>query len=149
MAKTRLRHVPLADLEAELARRRSDLQKLEAERDRLLARLAGVERQIAAVGGETTAPAATGPEGRKKKKRTAKKAPNGRRRRRGDQPSLPDMLAQIMSPTEPRRVVELAEEVRRRGYRTKSSDFAGVVSAALSGNPRFKKVARGQYVLDG
>lgn len=150
MAKSRIRNLTLRDLEAEIDRRRRQAEKLYAERERLLSRLAEVDQELADLIGENTPAAPTVRGGRKKrsKKKGAKKASaNGRRRRPGGQPTLPDMLADIMSPDEPSQVGDLAIEVQRRGYKTTSSNLPGLVSQALAKDPRFKKVKRGQFVL--
>lgn len=147
MAKRKLRNLSLQDLEAEIQRRRRDLDKLERERDRLTSKLSEVEGQILAISGSprSAAPAADGR--RKGRKKTAKAgSANGRRRPGGRRP-LADVLVDVMSKDEPKRVSELAKEVQAAGYKSKSKTFPTIVNQVLVKNPQFKKVARGQYVL--
>jgi hypothetical protein len=44
-------------------------------------------------------------------------------------------------------VTDVAEAVQKAGYRTNSSHFRTQVNIALSKDPRFKRVGRGQYTV--
>ena len=135
-----------AELQAELARRQSQAGKLEARREKLLAEIAELDQQLAALGG-TAAKVATGKRGPGRPKGSGKG--KGSRGPRGPMPkndvTLPDAIAAAM---EVRAVVspkEAAALVLENGYKTNAAHFGMLVSNALAKDPRFKRLGRGQY----
>ena len=91
------------------------------------------------------------PKGKKKVARSAKKktARGGTRAR--NKLSLGETLAKVLSASRPTRVTDAVKAVLKAGYKTKAKgkNFATIVNQALTSDKRFKKVARGQYVLAG
>jgi len=133
------RTLSIADLRRKLAVKEGQLAKLQGQRDRLAKQLAGIEREIAVLGG---APAKAKP--KRRKKTPVKK---GRRVRRGA--SLVDVLAKVLAGKGHVRVAEAAKLALAAGHKSNSSQFGNIVSQALSDDGRFKKIARGVYVLKG
>lgn len=136
-----LASLSLADLQAELDRRQAAAGKFAARRDKLVADLAAIDRELAALG----AAAPTGKRGPGRPKGSGK----GSRGPRGPMPkndiTLPDAIAAAM---EVRAVVspqEAAEYVLKNGYKTNAKNFGMIVSNALAKDPRFKRIGRGQY----
>ena len=134
-----------ADLQAELARRQSQAGKLQAKRDKLLADLAALDKELA-VFGVTGGPMPTGKRGPGRPKGSGKRTGKGSR---GPMPkndiTLPDAIAAAM---EVRAVVspkEAAAMVLANGYKSNAANFGMLVSNALAKDPRFKRLGRGQY----
>lgn len=132
----------IAEIRRELADQEKKLTKLKAQRKRIVKQLAGIDSEIAALGGK---PANAKRRGRKEvaKKITAKKV----KRTRGG-PSLADVLAQALEGKGQVKVAEAAKLAVQAGYKSKSSQFGNIVSQTLSGDKRFKKIARGVYALE-
>ncbi|MEX2671275.1 MAG: hypothetical protein WD294_04100 [Phycisphaeraceae bacterium] len=149
MAKT-LRRATLGELEAEIRRRQTNLDKLSKQRADLAAKLAEIDRQIQQAGGAAEGAAAPvrgkpGPKpGRKRKTKKTKRQP-GRRARGGV--ALTDVLAEVMSSGEPMSTAEAADRVLKTGYKTRAKNFNNVIYQALHSDPRFQRVGRGQYAL--
>ena len=135
MARTKT----IAELRRELAAKERKLKTLTAQRSKLTAQLSAVDREIAKLGG---APAKAKPKSRKKT--TVKKR---RRVQRGA--SLADVLAKVLAGKGRVRVAEATKLTLGAGYKSKSSQFGNIVSQMLSDDKRFKKIARGVYVLKG
>ena len=129
----------IADLHKELAVKEGQLAKLRTQRDKLARQLTGIEREIAVLGGR--------PVKIKRKGRRKVAARKGRRARGG--PSLADVLARVMADKGNVKVAEAAKLALGAGYKSKSSQFANIVSQTLSADKRFKKIARGIYALKG
>ena len=127
----------ITDLRKELAARETQLAKLRAQRDKLVKQLAGIEREIAVLGG--------GPVKIKRKGRKRIAAKKGKRAT--GEPSLADVLARVMENKGNVRVAEAAKLALEAGYKSKSSQFGNIVSQMLSADKRFKKIARGIYAL--
>ncbi len=137
MAKVRLAKVSVEDLKKEIHRRRGILGKLIAARDAL-------DRRIAELEGLGIAKPAAAPRrkpGRRKAGRRAVKPP-----RAG---SLNSKLSEVLKAKGKCTVTEAAEAVLKAGYKSKSKDFANIVSMALSKDKRFRRVRRGVYALRG
>jgi hypothetical protein len=130
--------VPLAALQAEIARRQKLLPKLIAQRDALSREIAQLEGAMEKLGGETAAP-------------KAPKAAAKRRRRKlpKNKINLADALAAFMKGREKVTVGEAMEGVLAAGYKSNASDFRGVVNNMLLADKRFKKVERGVFTLKG
>lgn len=155
VSRSDLSTASIADLQAELERRASELRDLEAQRSELLAELERVDGEIAELGGSPGAvrrgrPPATvrrGP-GRPPSTGAAAARPAARRtggKRPRNKMSLVDALRSVLE-GQTMGVSEVAEAVQSAGYRTTSANFRTIVNQALINNPDvFKKVARGQY----
>lgn len=110
-----------AQLQAEIRRRQSGVQRLQRRREQLLKKLAEVEAQIAETG-----PAAGSTRARNSK-------------------SLAKTLQEVMK-GKTMGVTEAADAVRKAGYVSSSVNFRSMVNQALLNNKgMFKKVDRGQY----
>ena len=81
--------------------------------------------------------------GRAKKRKAGRPAGGGRGLRAG---SLPDFVIKTLSATgRPMSPADIASEVVKAGYKTKSKDLAKAVSNALPNLRRIKKTGRGMY----
>ena len=129
----------IADLRKELAAKEGQLAKLRAQRDKLAKRLTGIEREIAVLDGRPV----------KIKRKGRKKAAAKKGRRASGGPSLADVLARVMADKGNVKVAEAAKLALGAGYKSKSSQFGNIVSQTLSGDGRFKRIARGVYALKG
>lgn len=138
------------ELRRELKAKMRSLAKLRAQRRKLVTRAAALDRKIGAIAG---APA---PKRKKRKKalrkrkkkvirKRGKKAPKRGRGPRGKSlvASIADVLA---AKKDGMRTKEVAAAVQKAGYKTKSKDFYGIVSATLR-TPKFKRIKRGVYTL--
>jgi len=127
-SESSLSELPVATLQAEIQRRERRLRTLQRRREKLLADLDDLDREIADIGGSL----------------------NGRRGGGGgirprNTMNLVDALHQVLS-GQTMSVTEAAEAVQQAGYQTSSDNFRTIVNQALISNPdRFKRVARGQY----
>jgi len=126
-----LGNISLDDLEREMRRRQSEVGRLVTKRDRLAAQVADLDSQIKALGGVSAGSFGT----------TAAGKP---RRRPQNESSLSDALLGVLKSTT-MSVTEAAVAVQKAGYQTTSSSFRTIVNQTLIKDPRFKKVARGQY----
>ena len=63
--------------------------------------------------------------------------------------SLNSKLSEVLKAKGKCTVTEAAEAVLKAGYKSKSKDFANIVSMALSKDKRFRRVRRGVYALRG
>jgi hypothetical protein len=134
MAKSKkLTDVSLAELQDELQRRRKQLPGLQAKRDKLAKQLAEVDKQIEMLQGKGKAPAK--PSTRKTRKRPKNAV------------SLPDILEKVMKGKGSVGIGEAMEMALAEGYKSSSSQFRNIINQTLNKDPRFKKVARGQYTL--
>ncbi len=137
----------IPELQRELIAKRSLLRRLRARRRKLATRTAALDRRIGAIEG------VAGPSPKRKKrvvkkrrKKAAKKKVAKRgRRRRGE--SLVAYIAKVLAAKKDgMRTKEVAAAVKKVGYKTKSKDFYGIVSATLR-TPKFKRIKRGVYTL--
>jgi hypothetical protein len=112
----------------------------------LVKQAADVERQIAAIQGVDTGPAAAPAEPGKKvrKKRKAK----GRKRSRG--PSLAQCCLDVLARSKkPLHTKELAERVLAAGYQSKSKSLPAQIYSQIYKDDRFVRVGPGQFTLEG
>ena len=137
MAKVKLARVSVEDLKKEIRRRQGKLAILVAERDALNCRIAELEGLV----GAKPKAVARRKAGRKKAGRRAMKPA-----RAG---SLSSTLAEALRAKGKCTVAEAVEAALAAGYKSKSKDFANIVSMALSKDKRFKRVRRGVYALRG
>jgi hypothetical protein len=118
-----LSSLPISQLQAELRRRQRGVGSLIRRRDKLAAKLAALNEQIATAGG---------PGG-------------GIRVRPQNSSSLVEALHKVLS-GKTMDVTEVAEAVRKAGYNTNAANFRTIVNQALIKHKnKFKKVERGQY----
>ena len=134
MAKRALSNVSTVDIQAELRRRQQKLPALQRKQKKLLADLAEVENQLAALGISAS------------KRTAAGAAPRGRRPK--NKRNLADTLASVLSKTKPMRVIEAVAAVKKAGYKTTSNNFNTIVNQTLlKDKKRFKQTGRGKYVV--
>ena len=122
-----LHDLPAALLQDELRRRQALLKVLCRRREQLIARLADLERQIEAAGGEAVA------------------LPSERRRPRNEL-TLTEALAKVLA-GRTMSVAEAADAVQHLGYQTTSGNFRTQVNIALI-KGKFRRVGRGRYTRD-
>ncbi|GAB4385660.1 MAG: hypothetical protein Kow0022_12440 [Phycisphaerales bacterium] len=142
-----LANYPTEALQKELERRASQIDELVAQRDELAAQLAELDAKIAEVGGAVVSPARRVP-GR----RPGRRGRSGRRPGRGapgmkrpkNDMSLAEAMAKLLK-NKTLSVTEITSEVQKAGYKTHAANFRTIVNQTLIKDPRFKKVARGQY----
>jgi hypothetical protein len=132
-----LASLSVEDIQRELKRRQRGAVKLHRKREKLLKKVAELEKQILAVGG-TLSGGGGGGGGR---------GPGGGRKRAKNDSTLVEALAKVLK-GKTMGVTEVANAVREAGYVSNSPSFRTIVNQALI-NPKnkslFKKVARGQY----
>lgn len=136
-----LANLSISDLQAELARRQNQAAKLASRRDALVAQLAALDQEIAALGGvPSRGGRGPGKRGPGRPKGSGKRGPMPK-----NDVTLPDAIAAAM---EVRAVVspkEAADLVLKNGYKSNAKNFGMLVSNALAKDPRFKRLGRGQY----
>jgi len=121
-------NLSIDELERMLADRKTRVTKLMKQRDKLQAKLDGLDREIVSLGGN----------GR-----------GGRRTRARNDVSLVDAIETAMGKSgKPMRVGEITEAVQSAGYRSNSANFRGIVNQTLiKERKRFDQAARGLYQL--
>ncbi|MDD4891937.1 MAG: hypothetical protein PHU85_18610 [Phycisphaerae bacterium] len=137
--RLRLDLLDVAELKAAVDRRVSSLAD---ERTQLLARLADVNAQLAALGASAAVAAPA------RKVKTAGKTGRDPGKTRGPRQgkTLGNTLVSILeSATEPMRVKDLVKAVRNSNYGSRSPHLRSMVNQALSKDDRFRKVRRGLY----
>ena len=137
MARAKLAKASVEDLKKEIGRRQRKLPALIAARDELNCRIAELE---ALVGTKPAAVARRKPARRKAARRGPKPGRAG---------SLNSVLAKAFESKGKLTVAQAVEAALAAGYRSKSKDFANIVSMALSKDKRFRRVRRGVYALRG
>jgi multidrug resistance efflux pump len=129
----RLARISVADLNAELQRRRAQAGALQRRHDALAAELDGLRAELEALGSlDGAVPRGPG-------------RPPGRRRAR-NKTTLPEALVAAMG-ARTLSVVEAMDAVRAAGYKTKARNFRTVASNALIKSGKFRRVARGRYTV--
>lgn len=127
-ARRGLAGVSTSSLESELQRRRSGVRVFERKRDRLMTKLAALERKIQEHGGSA--------------------ASGGAGRRTGGRPkntmNLVEALAGVLK-GRTMSVTDVSAAVQRAGYKTSSANFRTIVNQTLIKSGKFKKISRGQY----
>ena len=127
-----LKNMTTAELRQELERRTRNVGKLQRRRDKLVAEIAEIDAELAALG-ESTGGAVGGDPAA------------GPRRRARNKVSLPDAIAAAMEIGAVVSPKEAADLVQANGYKTTSANFNMMVSNALAKDKRFKRLGRGQY----
>jgi hypothetical protein len=116
----------VAELKALISDKRGRLAQLRKERNKLIKKLAVVERQMERAGGEVTG------------KRV------GGIRPRNDK-SLVSVIEEVLAKGKQMRVPDIAKAVLDTGYKTSSPKFSAIVNQALIKDKRFHAVDRGIY----
>ena len=132
--------VSIPELKKLLAQREKELAKLAARRKRLAGQLEQMEERIAELEG---APAGRG------RRKAAVKARRGRPRKARERKTMRQAVAEVLGAT--RKALgpkEIAEALPVVGYVSRSKNLVTMVGQVLSGNPEFRRVARGKYRLD-
>lgn len=152
----------IAELRRELLAKEKQLSKLRKQREKLAARLRGLDKQISGLAGEPAAkPRRKAAKKRAIRRITAKKAAKrpvknartgkvvkARRRKVVKQRPLVDYLTEAMRKAKGKmRAKDLAAAVVKAGYVTKDKGFKATVAKTLAKNKPFKRVGRGLYVL--
>ncbi len=127
-----LKKLSIDDMLHEIKRRNRLIATLNRRRQTLLTRVEEVEQQIKDHGGDIKRVSMAG-------------LPGGRRPR--NEMSLPDAMAKVMSKDKAMSVSQIEQAVNKIGYRSVSTTFKTIIFQALAKDARFKKMARGQYVL--
>ena len=127
----------IAQLERILEDRRTEVNRLERQRNELQRKLDGVERQIAKLAGGLR-----GLRGRRG---------GGGGTRARNEVSLVEAIENAMRGTgKPMRVGDIVDAVQASGYRSNSDNFRGIVNQTLiKERKRFAQAERGVYQLKG
>jgi hypothetical protein len=129
MPRTTSPGLTIAQLEALLQGRRTELFRLEKQRGKVARKLAQLDAKINALGGGRGRTGGGG--GRVQNKM-----------------SLNDMIISILGKTgKPMAVGDIESAVRNGGYRTNSANFRGIVNQSLIKDKRFTSAGRGLYQL--
>ncbi|HRU05644.1 MAG TPA: hypothetical protein P5137_07695 [Candidatus Brocadiia bacterium] len=114
------------------------MAELNAERSKLLAQLAVVDGEIAQIAG-----------GKKSRRRIAAAAPAvAGRGRPGRKPQLTEAITRVLADAgTPLRVADIAEELEKRDFQTRSKNLRNLVREALSRTPGIVRVTRGSYTV--
>ena len=123
--KSGLGTLSITELQREIRRRQRRVPGLQRRRARLMEKVAAIDAQIGALGGESG--------GRR----------GGGRRAAGD-----SLVAHLKKALDGKTmgVAEVADYVKEHGYQTSSPNFRTIVNAALINRKHgFKRVGRGQY----
>ena len=142
----------IRQLQRELNAKKRGLAVLRRRRAKAAARLAAIDREIAALTGPGPGPKTgrkkrvTRKRGRPASKKKAKKV--ARKRRRATGKPLVAYMRQVLGKA-PRgmRAGEIATAVAKAGYKSFSKDFNAVVAKTLLDRKLFKRVRRGVYKL--
>ena len=143
--------VSSAQIIEELARRQRRIVGLHEQRDALRRELAEIDLTLARIAdtplstGVATAASPVRPH-RPEPGAPRPPADDGRRRRVRNEQSLPDALAAAVDPGASVSPSDAARLVRKRGYLSNARNFPMMVSHALSGDPRFRRLSRGTYL---
>lgn len=140
MPKLKVKTLSVADLLAELNRRRRKLPRLKRLAARLEKKLAAAYAEIQSLGGAANKAAAP--------KAAAKPARKPRRRPR-NKITLADAIVKVLAKDKPKSVPQIAADVQKAGYRSSSKTFTTIIYQTVAKDGRVKKVGRGQYVLKG
>lgn len=132
----------IAELEAEIERKMRELPKLHKQRTELQKQLDDLDSRIEAL------------EGRPPQRKTARRKATGRRpgrpRGRSSGKALVDYIKDVLADVpEGMRIKDVAEAVKKAGYRSASKDFYSIVATALRESDAIQKIGRGVYKLKG
>jgi len=136
----------IEQLRRELAKKEQVLNKLQMRRDKLQAKLEGVDKLIAQMLGQAV-------KGRRGGRRAAaatvsKKAPVARKAQGRGGKALVDYVKQVLANKDDgMRVRDIMTAVKKAGYKSISKDFYTIVAATVRAPKTFTKLARGVYKL--
>lgn len=125
----------IVQLERILHDRRSELSKLERQREDLRRKLEGLDRQIIRLGGSGI--------GRGR----GRAAGLGLGRARNERSLIETIEGVMRDHAKPMRVGEILDAVTATGYRSNSANFRGIVNQTLIKEKRFGSTGRGIYQL--
>lgn len=141
----RLSKVSIADLQKELAKKQGHVERLTADREKLLAKLAKVDRELALVLGGQSVAATPAPARKARVARTRQTPP-----RRGRRPKLTDAMRKVLADAKgPLDAAGIAAALKRGKFKTKSKNLSNLVREALSRIPEVTRASRGKYVIKG
>jgi hypothetical protein len=127
MPRTAAPGLTISQLEALLSGRRSELAKLQKQRQKIARKLAQLDSRIASLGGGRGGGAGS---------------------RVRNEKSLNDMIAAVLGKSgKAMGVGDIESAVRAGGYRSNSANFRGIVNQSLIKDKRFTSAARGLYQL--
>jgi hypothetical protein len=126
----------LAEIQLELRRRQRTLPSLARKRAALMAKVAQIDAQIAALGGSSNLGRAGGAKTSIGSKIGSTRAANT--------DSLLDSLTRVLT-KKTMSVTAVTAAVQKAGYVTNSPNFRTIVNAALLNKKLFKRVSRGKY----
>jgi len=142
----KLASMSIAQLRRELAKKQQRVERLQAERSKIVRKLEAVDRELSSLSGEgvvakpAAKPAAAG--GGKPK------AVAGRKR--GRKATLTDAILKVLSGSgKPLSVSEIAEGLKALRFKTRSKNLPNLVREALTRVKGVKRVARGIYTTAG
>jgi copper chaperone CopZ len=142
-----LKSVSTAELRRELARREKGARKLSVRRAALARKLAALDAELSDLGhvaGKRRGRPPGRGKGKARGKAGGKRGGAGRKRAR-NAVSLPEVIAKVVKVGSTVAPAEIVGKVRKAGYKSTAAHFGMMVSNALSKDPRFKRVSRGQY----
>jgi hypothetical protein len=114
---------------------RSERQKLEKERGKVLRKLDSLDSRIGALGGNGGG-------------RRGRGAGSGGGTRVRNEKSLTEMIEGVLGKSaKPMKVGDIADAVQKGGYRTNSANFRGIVNQTLIKDKRFGSAGRGLYQM--
>ena len=144
MGKRKSKTMSLEELKGMLARAKQQVQQLVEERAGLVARVAEIDGDVAALTGTKKRPATTVPAGPQAGKSGPEPTPKKRGRKKM---TLADHVAKILqAATKPMSPEQIGEALRKKGAST-SKSLATQVGQILAGEKvAVKKLGRGQYV---
>lgn len=116
--------MPLTQLQAELRRRQGNVRRMERQRERLMAKVQELDKQIMSLGGHARG--------------TGRKRPK-------NESNLAEALHKVLK-GKTMGVTEVAQAVQEAGYQTTAENFRTIVNQCLIRHRKlFKKQSRGQY----
>jgi hypothetical protein len=125
-------NLSIQQLERILRARRTELQRLARRRAKLARQLARIDSQMRGLGGDVGGGMGGG---------------GGGGRVRNEQ-SLVKMIEGVLAKAgKPVNVGDIAAEVQRRGYKSNSANFRGIVNQTLIKEKQFSQASRGMYQL--
>ena len=134
----------IEDLRRELRKREAELGKLVARRGKVVAKLEGLDRKIALLGGEALGTVVKIHKGRAGKLPTVAKKTG---RKRSDKPLLEYVKQVLAGVDDGMRVKDVMKAVTKAGYKSISKDFYTIVASALRDAKVFENLRRGVYKL--
>lgn len=132
MPRMSLEKISTREMIAELKRRKSQETALRRKHAALLKQLKSIEAQLG------VAPRAAA--------KPAVKAAAPRRRARNKM-TLPETMLKVMSKDKPMSVPQIGAACNKAGYVSVSKTFHTIIYQTLARDKRFKKAARGRYVI--